>query len=211
MSEVKRRRYDSSLRQEQAALTRARIVAAASQLFEQDGYARTSIRRIAEEAQVAADTVYAVFGTKPRVLTAVIDERLRGGHGVGNVMERPEMLAVRDERNQRKQVELLGEAMSRIHEDVGPVFEMLRAAAFTEPAMAEVYEEMQQYRLRNMTLAIGWLAARGPLRLAADEAAETLWAIAAPDTGRQLRELRGWSRQRHAAWLADTLARSLLT
>jgi len=122
VSEVKRRRYESPVRQEQAAQTRARIVAAASALFESSGYARTSIRQIAAKAEVAADTVYAVFGAKSRVLTAVIDERLQGGHGVGNVMERPELLAVRDERDQRRQVELLGEAMSHIGEQVGPVF-----------------------------------------------------------------------------------------
>lgn len=210
MSEVKRRSYRSPVRQEQAANTRARIVAAAGALFEREGYARTSIRQIAEEAGVAPDTVYAVFGSKPRVLTAVIDERLRGGHGVGNVMERPELLDVRDEPDQRRQVGLLGEAMSRIVEQVSPVFEMMRAAAAVEPAMADVYAEMQGYRLRNMTVAIGWLRERGPLRVPDDEAAETLWTLAAPDTARQLRHNRGWSRERYAEWLSDALARLLL-
>jgi AcrR family transcriptional regulator len=207
---VKRRRYESPVRQEQAAQTRARIVAAAGDLFERTGYARTSIRQIADQAGVAPDTVYATFGSKPRVLTAVIDERLRGGHGVGNVMEHPEMLAVRDAPDQRRQVELLAEAMTRIGERVGPVFEMMRAATAVEPAMADVYAEMQGYRLRNMTVAIGWLRARGPLRLPDDEAAETLWTLAAPDTARLLRHQRGWSRERYAAWLTDTLTRTLL-
>jgi hypothetical protein len=43
-----------------------------------------------------------------------------------------------------------------------------------------------------------------------DEAAETLWTLAAPDTARQLREHRGWSRERYAAWLTDALTRTLL-
>src|SRR5690606_3385637 len=116
--------------------------------------------------------------------TAVIDDRLRGGHGVANVMERPELLAVRDETDQQRQVELLGEAMSHIVEQVGPVFEMMRAAAAAEPTMADVYDEMQGYRLRNMSVAIGWLSARGPLRMPDEEAAETLWTLAAPDTAR---------------------------
>jgi len=210
VSEVKRRRYASAVRQEQAAQTRARIVTAAGELFERAGYARTSIRQIAEEAGVAPDTVYATFGSKPRVLTAVIDERLRGGHGVANVMERPDVLAVRDETDPTRQVELLAESLSHVVEQVGPVFEMMRAAAAVEPAMADVYAEMQGYRLRNMTVAIGWLRARGPLRVPDDEAAETLWMLAAPDAARQLREARGWSRKRYAAWLSDTLTRTLL-
>ena len=210
MSEVNRRRYDSPVRQEQAAQTRARIVAAAGALFETQGYARTSIRQIAERAEVAPDTVYAVFGAKTRVLTAVIDERLRGGHGVANVMERPELLAVRDETDQRRQLELLGDAMSRVVEQVGPAFELMRAAAAVEPAMADVYAEMQRYRLRNMSVAIGWLSARGPLRVPDDEAAETLWTLASPDTARLLRDHRSWSRKRYATWLTDSLTRALL-
>jgi AcrR family transcriptional regulator len=210
VSEVKRRRYESAVRQEQAAQTRARIVTAAGALFEETGYARTSIRQIAEAAEVAADTVYATFGSKPRVLTAVIDERLRGGHGVGNVMERPDVLAVRDEVDPVRQIELLAESLSHVVEAVGPVFEMMRAAAAVEPAMADVYAEMQGYRLRNMRVAVGWLRARGPLRVPEDQAAETLWTLAAPDTARQLRVSRGWSRRRYADWLRDTLTRTLL-
>jgi len=210
VSEVKRRRYESAVRQEQAAQTRARIVTAAGALFEEAGYARTSIRQIAEAAEVAADTVYATFGSKPRVLTAVIDERLRGGHGVGNVMERPDVLAVRDELDPVRQIELLAESLSHVVEAVGPVFEMMRAAAAVEPAMADVYAEMQGYRLRNMRVAVGWLRSRGPLRVPDDQAAETLWTLAAPDTARQLRVTRGWSRRRYADWLRDTLIRTLL-
>ncbi len=209
MSEVKRR-YDSPVRQEQAAATRARIVAAAGALFEARGYARTSIRQIAADAGVAPDTIYATFGTKPRVLTAVIDDRLAAGTGVGNVMERPEALAVRDEPDQRRQVQLLADDLSRVVERVGPVFELMRTAASVEPAMAKVFAEMQGYRLKNMSVAIGWLAARGPLRLSLEDAAETLWILAAPDTARMLRDGRGWTRERYAAWLADSLTQVLL-
>lgn len=210
VSKVKRRRYESPVRQEQAAQTRARIVDAAATLFVAHGYPRTSIRQIAQAAGVAADTVYATFGSKPRVLTAVIDERLRGGHGVANVMERPELLAVRDETDQQRQVVLLADALSRVVEQVSPVFEMLRAAAAVEPAMADVYAEMQRYRLQNNAVAIGWLRARGPLRMSDADAAETLWTLAAPDMAHVLRHQRGWTRERYAAWLSDMLTRALL-
>jgi AcrR family transcriptional regulator len=207
---VKRRRYDSPVRHEQAARTRARIVGAAGELFLAQGYARTTVRQIAEAADVAPDTVYATFGSKPRVLTALIDDRLAGGTGVGNVMERPEALAVRDEPDQRRQIELLADDLSHVVGRVGPVFEMLRTAAAVEPAMADVYAEMQGYRLENMRRAITWIADRGPLRLPVAAATETLWALAAPDTARLLMEGRGWRRERFAEWLADVLTRTLL-
>ena len=76
MATVKKRSYSSAVRKEQAAQTRARILEAAGELFESNGYARTTIAAIAERAGVAADTVYAIFGNKARVLTALIDVRL---------------------------------------------------------------------------------------------------------------------------------------
>jgi AcrR family transcriptional regulator len=207
---VKRRPYESPVRQEQAAQTRARIVDAAGELFLSRGYGRTTIRQVAEAAGVAVDTVYAAFGTKPRLLTALIDARLSAGTGAANVMDRPQALAVRDEPDQRQQIRLLAEDLANVVRGVGPVFELLRSAASIEPAMAAVYAEMQEYRYQNMRRAIGWIADRGPLRLDVDRAAETLWALVSPDTARQLQDLRGWTTPEYAAWLADVLTRTLL-
>src|SRR3979409_1416813 len=103
---VKKRSYSSAVRREQAPQTRARIVEAAGALFTSNGYARTTIREIADSAGVAVDTVYAVFGNKARVLTALVDARLAPTDGVANVMERPEALAVRDEPDPRRQIHL---------------------------------------------------------------------------------------------------------
>lgn len=207
---VKKRTYDSPVRQEQAAQTRARIVQTAARLFGGKGYARTTIRQIAEGADVAVDTVYATFGSKPRVLTAVIDERLAGGARVANVMDRPEALAVRDETDQRRQIDLLAHDLANVVTRVGPVFEMLRSAASVEPQLAKVYAEMQAYRRSNMARAIEWVVARGPLRVSPERAVDTLWTLAAPDVARMLFELRGWSTEDYAEWLSDTLARALL-
>lgn len=93
---------------------------------------------------------------------------------------------------------------------VGPVYEILRTAVAVEPAIAEIYREMNAYRLTNMKRFVGWLAATGPLRIPPDEAARTLWAVASPDVGRLLRVDQGWSEGQHARWLEDVLARTLL-
>ena len=75
---VKKRAYDSPRRREQAAATRAAILDAALKLFEQQGYAATSVGAIAEEAGVALKTVYAVFGTKRGLLVALRSRLVRG-------------------------------------------------------------------------------------------------------------------------------------
>lgn len=210
MKPVKKRVYESPVRQEQAAQTRVRIVDAAAALFESAGYARSTIRQIADAAGVAVDTVYATFGSKARVLTSVIDDRLAAGTGVANVMERPEALAIRDETDQRRQLALLARDLATIVARVGPVFEMMRTAASVEPDMAAVYAEMQGYRAMNMRRAIDWVAARGPLRVDVEHAADTLWVLAAPDVARLLFDGKGWSTDEYAAWLEDMLVRALL-
>ena len=206
---VKRRPYRSALRAEQSARTRARIIEAAVQLFESEGYGRTTIRAIAEAAGVAPDTVYATFGSKIRVLTAIIDARLAPA-GERNVMERPEVAEVRGERDQHRQLELFARDMSVLVARVGPVFEILRTAAAVEPDAATVYAEMNEHRFTNLSNVATFLAANGPMRVEVERAAEIVWVLASPDVARLLRQGRGWNDELYANWLSDTLARTLL-
>src|SRR5262245_43041054 len=97
---VKARRYNSPARREQAARTRQRILDAAGDLFVRQGYGPPSIRQIAAAAEVAPDTVYATFGSKARVLTAVLDIRLVPSGQ--SILDRPETLAIRAERDPRQ-------------------------------------------------------------------------------------------------------------
>jgi AcrR family transcriptional regulator len=211
MSEpVKKRPYRSSVRQEQAAQTRRRILDAAWSRFESAGYGRTTIREIASEADVAIDTVYASFGTKARILTALIDARLNPGNDRVNVMERPEAQAVRDETDPRRQIQLFARDIAGISQRVRPVYEMLRTAAAVEPEMGKIFAEMDRYRLANMTRVADWFAARGPLRVPVADAAATIWALASPDVARMLCDGLGRSTDEYAAWLEDVLVQALL-
>lgn len=204
------RKYSSAVRDEQAARTRRRILDAASELFLDRGYARTTIKDIADRAGVARDTVHAVFGNKARVLTALIDLRLVPDGTVASARERPEALAVRDEVDQRKQIELFASFIAGISTELRPVFEILRTASAVEPEMAQVFAEMDRYRLMNMHTYAKWIAARGPLRVSTRRAGEIIWTLASPDVGRMLCDELGWTQGQHASWLADTLARTLL-
>ena len=67
------RRYRSPRREQQARRTRARITAAAARQFLARGYAAATMRAVAADAGVALPTVELVFGTKARLLKAVID------------------------------------------------------------------------------------------------------------------------------------------
>ena len=204
------RKYSSAVRDEQAARTRARILDAASALLLERGYARTTMKDIADGAGVARDTVHAVFGSKARVLTALIDARLVPDGSVASVTQRPDARAVKDEVDQRKQIELFAKFVTGISTELRPVFEILRTASAVEPEMASVFEEMDRFRMINMQTYAKWIAARGPLRVTTKRAGEIIWTLASPDVGRMLCDELGWTQAQHARWLADTLIRTLL-
>ena len=211
MVDVKRpRKYSSAVRDEQAARTRSRILDAASELFLDRGYARTTMKDIADLAGVARDTVHAVFGTKARVLTALIDLRLVPDASVASVTRRPDAQAVKNEVDQRTQIELFASFIAGISTQLRPVFEILRTASAVEPEMATVFTEMDHYRLENMRTYANWIAARGPLRVSVRRAGEIIWALASPDVARMLCDELGWTQPQHARWLADTLVQTLL-
>ena len=211
MVEVKdKRKYSSAVREEQAARTRARILDAAAELFLERGYARTTMKDIAVQADVARDTVHAIFGSKARVLTALIDYRLVPDGSVTNVTQLPEALAIKDEVDQRKQIELFAKFIAGISTELRPVFEILRTASAVEPEMAKVFEEMDQFRMNNMQTYASWIAARGPLRVSTRQAGEIIWALASLDVARMLCDELGWTESQHARWLSDTLIRTLL-
>jgi AcrR family transcriptional regulator len=211
VAEVKdKRKYSSVVREEQAARTRTRILDAASDLFLEHGYARTTMKDIAAHANVARDTVHAIFGSKARVLTALIDQRLVPDDSVANVTQRPDALAIRDEVDQRQQIELFARFIAGISTELRPVFEILRTASAVEPEMAKVFEEMDRFRLKNMQTYARWIAARGSLRVSTRRAGEMIWALASLDVARMLCDEIGWTESQHARWLADTLIRTLL-
>jgi AcrR family transcriptional regulator len=205
-----KRKYSSAVREEQAARTRTRILDAAAELFLERGYARTTMKDIAVQSDVARDTVPAIFGSKARVLTALIDYRLVPDGSVTNVTQLPEALAIKGEVDQRKQIELFAKFVAGISTELRPVFEILRTASAVEPEMAKVFEEMDQFRMNNMQTYASWIAARGPLRVSTLQAGEIIWALASLDVARMLCDELGWTESQHARWLSDTLIRTLL-
>lgn len=207
---AKKRPYASKLRREQAALTRRRILEAADDLFGADGYVRTTINEIAQRAGVASDTVYAVFGSKGRVLTALLDMHLVHGADVSNELDLPEAKAIRDESDQRSQIALYVRFLIDALDRIGRVYAIMRSAATVDDEMSSIYSEMQMYRARNLDKIVGWIAKNGRLRVTRKRAGEIMWALASPDLASMLRDQRGWSSEEYAQWLEDLLAHALL-
>jgi AcrR family transcriptional regulator len=63
-------------RQSQKAATRQRVLAAARELFDEQGYEGATIREIARRAGVAVGSVFTTFSSKGDILSEVMQERL---------------------------------------------------------------------------------------------------------------------------------------
>jgi AcrR family transcriptional regulator len=202
-----RRAYRSPRRREGAQETRRRMLAAAGRLLAAHGYAGTTIAAVAREAGVAAETVYAAFGNKRTLVGELVRTSVRGD-GSAPAAEQAGAAAVAAVRDQREQMRLFAADVVQRLERVGPVLQALAAAA--EPELAELLASVDRDRLEGLRRFVGMLERGGPLRVDADAAAETVWALASPELHRMLAVRRGWSRERYCDWLADTLAAALL-
>lgn len=208
MKPVNARRYHSPLRQEQAAVTRARILEAASDLFVAKGYGSTSIREIAQAATVAADTVYTIFGTKAQLLTALIDIRLVPSGT--SVLERAEIQRLSNETDPRVFLRLFARDYAAMRARVGPIREVLRTAKAVDSQMGAVLDDIERHRFNYMHTIVRWLAQHNDLGVPTRRAAQILWALASPEVGRMLCDVQGWTTHAYAEWLENTLAETLL-
>jgi AcrR family transcriptional regulator len=207
-----KRPYNSTRRQAQARETRRQIVEAARKLFVEYGYAGATIEAIAQEAGVAPETIFATFGNKRAILVALIDVAVGGDDQPIPLLQRPGPQTVLQEPDPVWQLQLFAADISGILTRVAPVFAIMRAAAKTEPDIAELLKNLLEERLHNMAAFVQSVSAHSSLRAGLDDAqaAEIVWTITSPEVFSLLTVDRGWSRERYAHWLGDTLARLLL-
>ena len=211
-SKKSKRPYNSTRRQAQARETRRRIIEAARRLFAEYGYTGATIEAIAREAGVAPETIFATFGNKRAILTALIDVAVGGDEQPIPLLQRPGPQTVLQEHDPVRQLQLFAEDISAILERVAPVFAIMRVAAKTEPDIAELLKNLLEERLRNLATVAQSLSAQHALRedLTVEQTAEIIWAITSPEVFGLLTVDRGWSRERYVHWLSDTLIRLLL-
>ena len=207
-----KRRYDSTRRKSQARETRRQITEAARKLFAERGYTGATIESIAQEAGVAPETIYAVFGSKRAILAHLIDISVGGDDEPIRLLQRPGPQAVFQEHDPRQQLQMFSQDISVILERVAPLFETLRLAAKTEPDIADLLQNILRERLHNMASLVQRLSEQGPLRegLTDEQAAEIVWTLTSPEVFSLLTSDRAWSREQYIRWLADALTRLLL-
>lgn len=205
-----RRAYNSSRRRDQAARTQQEVVEAARLLFLADGYGQTTVSAIAQAAGVSVETIYKAFGGKPGLVRALVSKSLEGFGPVPAEQRSDEMQAT--ERDSRAVIRNWTRLGIEVAPRTAPIVLLIRAAAGTDPEMADLLAEVGQSRLRRMEENARTLYERGDLRdwITLEEARDILWSISSPELYELLVLRRGWSAERFAAFQADQMIAALL-
>jgi AcrR family transcriptional regulator len=207
-----RRGYDATRRRAAAQATRQAIAAAARRLFLERGYTATTMAAIARAAGVSHETVYAAFGPKAALFRHLVETALSGTDEPVAPLERDYARQVLAETDPRCLFALYARAMRLTQERLAPLFDVLGAAARTEPELKALADELSARRVRVMRLLATHLAAIGGLRpgVSVDAAADLLWLLNASDVYLLLVRERGWSPDAFEQWLAETWTRLLV-
>ena len=207
-----KRRYESPRRREQAAVTRRAILDAAQRLFEDDGYAATSMAAIAAEAGVSPRTVYLAFETKSALLRALWHLLLRGERDAVPVAEQAWYREVVDEPDPERMLRLNARNSRVVKERAGALMEVIRTAAPSDPDIEALWDRIQTDFYDNQRSILKLVQDRRGLAPGLDlrRATDVLWTLNHPDVYRLLVNVRGWSPARYERWLGDTLCAQLL-
>ena len=206
------RPYDSPRRREQAAATRREILDAAQRLFEQQGYAATTMAAVAAEARVALKTVYIAFETKSGLLRALWHLLLRGDEEDSPVGERDWYREVLEEPDPERQLRINARNSKTVKLRIAPLIEVIRNAASADPDIEVLWSRIQRDFYDNQRAIVERLHQRKALRRGLDvtRAADILWTLNHPNVWQLLVVERGWTPDRFEKWFADTAVAQLL-
>jgi len=207
-----KRPYNSPRRRQQADATRREILEAARRLFEQQGYAATTMGAIASEAGVALKTVYVAFETKSGVLRALWHVVLRGDDGEVPVSELPWYRETLDHPDPVEQLRLNARNSRIVKLRVGAVGEVIRTSAPSDAEIGELWRRIQADYHGNQRAVVESLWEKQALdpSLDVDRAADILWTINHPDVWHLLVVQRGWTPEAYEEWCFESACSLLL-
>jgi hypothetical protein len=105
---------------------------------------------------------------------------------------------------------LFARDITQVLERVAPLMAVVRAAAETQPELAEVYSALHRGRTANLTKVVEALLRHGPLRTARGDAVAVLSRLASPELFLLVTKVEGLSLTQYRAWLLDVLTALLL-
>jgi AcrR family transcriptional regulator len=201
MGDVKGR---PTLRDERAGVTRRRIADAARTLFGSRGYGATTLQAIADEAGVAVQTVYAVYGSKAGILHELRDRVLRQPAAEALFED-----AMREARAERK-IELFARSIRQRWEFGHDVVSIHRDASATDPSVRAEVEQVLGMRRSGIARLARSLETGLTPGIDVAYATAILNALTLPEVYAELTDNQGWRADQFEVWLAKCLKDQLL-
>ncbi|TCO57389.1 TetR/AcrR family transcriptional regulator [Actinocrispum wychmicini] len=207
------RSYSMALRTEQTAVARRRILAAAVELFNANGYLATKLTDVAKAAGVSVQTVYNVVGNKSVLLKAAYDVAIAGDDEPVPIADRPLVHAMIAARSGEECLRYYAQMARELSERVCPLLVMLHGQAATgDPDLRAFVATTDRERRVGVTGLVGNITRRFGLRPGLDEttAQDIVWTLTSPQVVNNAVNGCGWSWDKFQGWLAATLTASLL-
>jgi AcrR family transcriptional regulator len=197
--------------QARTRLARRAVVESARTLFLERGYAATTIEAISEHSDVPSATVYRLFSSKLGILKALLDTSIAGDDQPLAVQERPDVASLFTEPAPHKLLAGFAGITTAINQRTNDIYRVLVSAAGSDPAAAELLNEIRQERDRGQGQIARSIARAHALKsgLRERDAADLIHALMSPEVYRLLVGDRGWTPERYQQWLATTLTQQL--
>jgi len=207
-----KRPYRSPLREQAARRTRTQIRDAAARLFVQQGYALTTMRQIADNAEVSERTAYLAFPSKLDLFMDVIGVATAGDDQPIPIAERSEFQSALSERDGKKALGLLVSMVTNLNERSGALVMAAHESAGADEALREAVMQGERAFARDMALIAQALDVHGALHpdLSVEEATDILLLLVSPLAHQVLRRDRKRSVARYRSTVLEALERALL-
>jgi AcrR family transcriptional regulator len=211
MDSVKRD-YRSALRAGQARQTRRTVIAAATTVFVEHGFAGATIDAVAAAAQVSRKTVFTAVGGKVELLKTALDWAITGDDEEATLAERDELSAALAQDDPALLVEGWVNVLVDVAIRVAPLFRALEVAADSEVSAQALLQRYQQQRLDGARTVVARLDELGALtdRKRRTDAIDIAWLAGDPALFGRMVGIRGWSHRRFRTWLVQLTSSQLL-
>lgn len=203
---TKSRQYDSRKRAASAHATRQRVLNSARGLFSRHGIDDVTIARIAESADVAPATVFALFKSKDGILQALMKDSLFGPH----FQEAQKLMdGVSDA---AALVALTAKVARAIYESESRDLGLIRGASAFSPTLRKIEKrfETMRYEMQEERLTLLFQQGKAREGLDLETARRIMWMYTSRDIYLMLVHEGKWTPEAYEKWLETTLCEALV-
>jgi TetR/AcrR family transcriptional regulator of autoinduction and epiphytic fitness len=198
-------------RADRARHTRRRMLDSARQLFIANGYAATTMERIADQAGVAVQTLYYTFRTKGQLLCEVVEASAAENADTAPVAQPAWMQEMLTATTSQRVLALAVDYGADIFARAAPLWPAVTAAA-ADPYVKRYWRNVAANRRAGQGRMVARLAELDELRHGLDphRATDRVVVLFGHDVFGNLVTDAGWSLPEYKAWLYTTLIQQLL-